>query len=115
MNNPTRSRHPILLIAIGVVLIVFAIAVLMLNPPGQTTVLPDTNVPTESVFPEIPRVRLADAKAAYDARTAVFVDARAETSYNDGHIPGALSIPVDQIANRLRELNKNDWIITYCT
>ncbi len=115
MDHPNRSRRPTLLIFIGSALILFAIGLLLLNPPGQTTVLPDTNLPTESVYPEIPRVSLADAKAAYDARKAVFVDARSGTSYSAGHIPGALSIPVDQLTNRLSELNKNDWIITYCT
>jgi 3-mercaptopyruvate sulfurtransferase SseA len=106
---------------IGAVLIVFAVAVLLINPPQQTAISPeantsaDSNLPTESVYPEIPRVSLADAKAAYDAKSAVFVDARSADSYAQGHIPGALSIPADQLANRLGELKKGDWIITYCT
>jgi 3-mercaptopyruvate sulfurtransferase SseA len=115
VDNQARSHRPILLILLGAILIVFAIILVLLNPAQQTSVLPDASMPTESVYPEIPRVSLKDAKAAYDAKTAVFVDARTGDSYNTGHIPGALSIPADQIAQHLAELNKNDWIITYCT
>ena len=100
---------------IGGALIVFAVIVLLLNPPSQTTILPDTSAPTESVYPEIARVSLPDAKAAFGAKTAVFIDARPKASYDAGHIPGALSIPADELQNRLGELKKNDWIITYCT
>jgi len=101
--------------AIGGALIVVAVVVLMLNPPSQTTILPGTSAPTESVYSEIARVSLADARTAFDAKTAVFVDARPKMSYDSGHIPGAISIPVDELQNRLGELKKSDWIITYCT
>ena len=115
MNSSNRSNRPVLLIAIGAVLIVFAVAVLLLNPPVQTATLPSTSLPSESVFPEIPRVSLADAKTAHDAGTAIFVDARPAASYTLGHIPGALSIPADELPKRLGELTKSHWIITYCT
>lgn len=115
MKTPQRSKRPILLIIIGGLLILFAIGVLLLNPPQQTATLPLTSAATEATYPEIPRVSQADAKAAFDAKTAVFVDARPEASYAVGHIPGALSIPVDQALDLMGKLNKTDWIITYCT
>lgn len=64
---------------------------------------------------EIPRVRLEEAKAAFDTGAAVFVDVRSATSYEAAHIPGALSIPLADLEARLSELNPNQWIITYCT
>lgn len=115
MNAPQRSKRPILLIIIGGVLIIFAIAVLLLNPPQQTATLPGSGVATEQSYPEIPRVSLADAKTAFDAKTAVFVDARPAESYAAGHIPGALSIPAEQTLDLMGTLNKAAWIITYCT
>ena len=69
------------------------------------------NVP----FPEVERVSLAEAKTAFDAGSAVFVDVRDTGSYADHHIPGALSIPLGELTGRLSELNPADWIITYCT
>lgn len=63
----------------------------------------------------IPRVDLAKAKEALDSKTAIFVDVRDAGSYAAGHIPGALSIPLADLPNRLNELKKDAWIITYCT
>jgi 3-mercaptopyruvate sulfurtransferase SseA len=71
--------------------------------------------PTENPYYEVPRVTLEEAKAAFDGNSAVFVDTRSETSYADGHIPGALSIPVSELESRINELDPDQWIITYCT
>jgi hypothetical protein len=64
---------------------------------------------------EIPRVSLEDAKAAFDSGGAVFVDVRAQASWQESHIARALSIPVNEIETRLDELSPDQWIITYCT
>ena len=64
---------------------------------------------------EVPRVSLADAKAAFDSGSAVFVDVRSAASYADSHIPGALSIPEPDIQSHLDKLDPSKWIITYCT
>ena len=64
---------------------------------------------------EVPRVSLEEAKAAFDAKTAVFLDVRSAGSYAAGHVPGALSIPLNEMEARLGELDPQQWIITYCT
>jgi 3-mercaptopyruvate sulfurtransferase SseA len=64
---------------------------------------------------EVPRTSLEEAKAAYDNGTAIFVDVRAVSSYEEGHIPGALSIPLTEIERRMGELDPEQWIIPYCT
>jgi len=66
-------------------------------------------------YAQIKRVSLADAKAAYDLGSAVFMDVRGEPYYSQGHIPGALSVTEDQFAERLGDLDRGTWIITYCT
>jgi rhodanese-related sulfurtransferase len=45
----------------------------------------------------------------------VFLDVRYAEDYAAGHIPGALSIPLTELETRLGELDRTDWIITYCT
>jgi len=60
-------------------------------------------------------VKLDEAKAAWDASTAVFVDVRSAEAYALSHIRGALSLPLNEIEQRLNELNPATWIITYCT
>ncbi|HEY5902067.1 MAG TPA: rhodanese-like domain-containing protein [Anaerolineales bacterium] len=64
---------------------------------------------------EVPRLSLEEAKAAFDGKTAVFVDVRGAGSYAASHIPGALSIPLNELEGRLGELDPSQWIITYCT
>ncbi len=64
---------------------------------------------------EVPRISLEEAKAAFDDGAAVFVDVRSEAAYAEGHIPGALSIPLAELESRLGELDPAQWIITYCT
>jgi rhodanese-related sulfurtransferase len=44
----------------------------------------------------------------------VTVDVRTVSEYDDGHIEGALNIPVQEIEDRLNELSKRDEILVYC-
>lgn len=132
-NNMRKQRFLFLsLIVGGFLLILAAVLFLTQNQPGQpvqpTPFPPSQNIassPTPlppvsgasgaDTHPEIPRVPLDKAKAAFDAKSAVFVDVRSTSDYALGHIPGALSIPLADIPTRLTELNPNQWIITYCT
>src|SRR5688572_9683433 len=42
------------------------------------------------------------------------LDVRPSEEYRAGHIPGALSIPVDELKGRLKELPKDREIVAYC-
>jgi rhodanese-related sulfurtransferase len=42
------------------------------------------------------------------------VDVRPAEEYDAGHIPGALSLPVDELKQRLREIPKNREVVAYC-
>jgi ArsR family transcriptional regulator len=42
------------------------------------------------------------------------IDVRPEDEFAAGHIPGALSVPVTELADRLRELPKRKEIVAYC-
>ena len=109
-----RPIIPIVLMAVGLVLLIGALAsIYLVSNPGDQPVASnqDLGIP----FPQIQRVDLSTAKTALDQETAVFVDVRGQSFYQDGHIPGALSIPLNQLEERLVELNQDDWIILYCT
>jgi rhodanese-related sulfurtransferase/DNA-binding MarR family transcriptional regulator len=45
---------------------------------------------------------------------AVLIDVRPAVEYASGHVPGALSIPVEELARRLDELPRDRRIIAYC-
>jgi 3-mercaptopyruvate sulfurtransferase SseA len=101
-------------ILIGGLMLVVAVVVLVIQAqqPAQSVV---TNQNLNIPYPEVERVFLQDAKAAYDAGTAIFVDVRGDDLYNAGHIPGALSIPESDLESRITNLDPNARIITYCT
>jgi rhodanese-related sulfurtransferase len=44
----------------------------------------------------------------------VVLDVRPQEEYEAGHIPGAVSIPLDELRNRVRELPKSKQIVAYC-
>lgn len=44
----------------------------------------------------------------------ILLDVRPENEYKEGHIASALSIPHDQLEERLKELSDEDEIVVYC-
>jgi rhodanese-related sulfurtransferase/Trp operon repressor len=42
------------------------------------------------------------------------LDVRPESEYNQGHIANAISIPIDELSKRLKELPKRTEIVAYC-
>jgi rhodanese-related sulfurtransferase/DNA-binding MarR family transcriptional regulator len=61
----------------------------------------------EPILPEELRRRL-------DAGDVTLIDVRPGDEFAAGHIPGALSVPVAELADRLRELPKRKEIVAYC-
>jgi 3-mercaptopyruvate sulfurtransferase SseA len=99
-----------MLIAVGVFLVIGALILALLNgaPAEEAT-------PTPGSVDQVTRISVEEAKKAFDAGTAIFVDVRDTASYESAHIPGALSIPLSSFSNQLPQLNPSSWIITYCT
>ncbi len=61
-----------------------------------------------------PRVSLAEAKDKLEkGQDVVFVDLRSPAQYEQAHIPGAISIPLEQLARRIAELPRDKEIIFY--
>ena len=80
------------------------------TPTASRTGLPQTEA-------DVPRVAVQDAAAAIQSGEAVVVDVRSAEAYQESHIPGALSIPLFEIEKDPTgvKLDKDKWIITYCT
>jgi len=117
MRNPQRTFPlPLLLVGVGFIILGIAAYVLLARPaPSAKAGLPTSTFLPDYPETQYPRVSLPDALAAYNAKSATFVDVRGKDAYDVQHIPGALSIPLSDLASRLSELPKNAWIITYCT
>jgi predicted sulfurtransferase len=76
---------------------------------------PNSSIPQTEA--DVPRISVKDAKAAFDSGQAIIVDVRSADSYAAGHADGAISIPLENFENNIGNLSleKNQWIITYCT
>lgn len=109
----SKSQVPLLFVIGGGVLLI--VAAILLATQNASTVPTPASPLGEVPYPEIPRVSLPDAKAAFDARSAIFVDVRSADAYQGGHIAGAVNIPLEELEIRLGELDPKQWIITYCT
>jgi hypothetical protein len=121
-ENKPRVWLPIILIFVGLALVGGAIGwvVFTVYQNHQTSQAESVSQSTTQTgiripYPNIQRVGLKDAKAAHDIGNAIFLDVRGDQYYQQTHIQGAISIPEDQLPQRLNELKKSDWIITYCT
>ena len=44
----------------------------------------------------------------------ILIDVRTALEYVEGNIPGSINIPVDELRNRLDEIEKNKYIFIYC-
>lgn len=55
-----------------------------------------------------------DALDHIDQAKQILLDVRAEEEFKNGHINGAVNIPVDSLRERLKELDKSKEIIEYC-
>ena len=66
---------------------------------------------------EIEDVKIA--KKIFDSGKAIFVDARSQLNFEDGHIKGAISLPVGQFDLMVEKFKQNyplsQPIITYCS
>ena len=63
----------------------------------------------------VPRISLADFKKAVDAGQVLIIDVRDAGSYADGHIPGAILVPLADIAKKAPELKASKKpIVAYC-
>ena len=82
---------------------------------AETT--PGTDAPTEVTLPE-GAIDVDTARRLYDEGVTIFIDARSPSGYDEGHIPGAINIPYDQLPKYLETLQAetvtSDHIVCYC-
>lgn len=103
-----------------------------LRPEPTLPSIPDlTSAPTQAADPvltqptgelplteaDVPRVTVQDAKTALDQGEAIVVDVRSADAYSVSHVPGAIHIELGEFETHPTSvpLDKDQWIITYCT
>ncbi len=63
---------------------------------------------------EAPEITRDELRTRAEASGLLLLDVRPLEEYLAGHIPGALSIPVDELADRLGELPEDTDVVVYC-
>jgi len=100
------------------------------QPGGSNPLPPDMNDPLQIVgsatsgVPDIPdvgrpiQIQTSKVKAFFDAKAATIIDAREPAEYAEGHIPGAINLPYEQVVTDTERLENFDAqgrpIIVYC-
>ena len=91
-------------------LIFVLLALLLLAGCGQEK----EEKPQEAVYMNI---TAQEAKALMDTETGyIILDTRTQEEYDEGHIPGAILIPYDEITQKAEGVltDKNQLILVYC-
>ncbi len=69
------------------------------------------------MFAALPACATEDSTAAHEAVAAgaKLIDVRSPEEYASGHLDGAVNIPFDQVAERIREVGPPDAaVVVYC-
>ncbi len=87
-------------VAVAIVLGVFAATAAFAEDPKST---------------QAPSISAAELHARRESEAApVVIDVRTPEEYASGHIPGAVHIPFDQVAQRIAEIDAPHGVALYC-
>jgi predicted sulfurtransferase len=106
-----KSYKPLLV----VVLLLFTVYACTASS-SQQDAASSINIPRTEA--DVPRISVSEAKAAFDAGQAVIADVRSAQSFAANRVDGAISIPLQNFEGSSiinLSLQKDQWIITYCT
>jgi hypothetical protein len=88
------------------------------DDPLAPAAVPERALPVIEDFGRPVEIGLKAAKQLHDAGAALFIDAREDWEYAEGHIPGAINLPYEQAITdpaRLEKIDQGDKpIVTYC-
>jgi rhodanese-related sulfurtransferase len=63
---------------------------------------------------DFPKISIAELQERMNRDEIVLLDVRPEIEFQAGHLPGAVSIPLDDLEQRLEELPRGKLIVAYC-
>ncbi len=88
----------------------------VLGLPLPSGAAPPAASPQGEDLAAAPRISQQAFKQALATHSIVVIDVRDPVSYSNGHIPGAVSIPLDDLSKHLTQLKAEKRpIVTYCS
>ncbi len=76
--------------------------------------LPAIDETVESYFGGVPSAKWDDVAGEIEVGQAVLIDTRPPEEYNSGHLPGAISVPADELEKRIDDLPQDKRLVAYC-
>ncbi len=87
-------------------------------PPDPAAAVCEIDEPVEGVAPAIARIPVTQLQSRIASGDVVLVDARPSEDYAAGHIPGAISLPADEVdalfASQSLPIPVDRDVVTYC-
>jgi rhodanese-related sulfurtransferase len=83
---------------------------------SATSIYAQTNNSVDAAA--VPRLTLADFRSLHAAGDTLVIDVRQPTSFESGHIPGAVNVPLGDVAARAAEIKaaaNGRRVVTYCS
>jgi rhodanese-related sulfurtransferase len=122
VNRPRRSELAVLLLgALAIVIGSAALGMVVnhLSPRGVPLLAEYSETElTLSLPPGISGLTLEEVRVEHEFGSTLFLDARAPEEYEEGHIPGALSLPAYEFEEYFLDLmdvvEEADSIVVYC-
>ncbi len=94
----------------------------LLRPQGLPFVTDWEATRTKALIKDTPSVNVQEALELWSKKEVIFLDARDSVSFSEGHIPGALNQPLDDVksdstmlARVALALPKDKLIVVYCS
>jgi len=117
---PHRSYRRSVVTALAVLLGGVAMAANAAEPAAATkaasvpAAAPAASAPAPQVaLPEMSQAALLEHQAKHADHLFV-LDVRSPEEFREGHVPGAVNVPYDQIAARIAEVPKDKDVVLYC-
>jgi 3-mercaptopyruvate sulfurtransferase SseA len=88
--------------------------------PGAVQIAPNPNVQistpsaADAELEGARRITRDEAMHLVRQKKAVYVDVRSKDSFDEGHLPGAISIPLSELPKRFKDIPVKKFLITYC-
>jgi xanthosine utilization system XapX-like protein len=64
---------------------------------------------------DVPRVTGEEAARAVREQGAILLDTRTDGQFEMSHVEGAIKLPLAELSEVMKTLDKDAWYITYCT
>ena len=115
MNNPSRLLQPRRALAVLLLAGAMSVACTTIATAGEPAATTAVSAPAPAAVAVAPMSQEALLEHQSSHPDHLFVlDVRTPQEYAEGHVPGAVNVPQEQLASRLAEVPKDKDVVIYC-